>query len=98
MNKGGEQNIIVDSWLGFADSKEGAISRYKKIKDDSTINKAIQLIATEIYSEYSVPIEEILEDFDVQGKFVLKKNDFIKEKDKNNIGNYIQEKYPKLVL
>ena len=77
MNKCGERNIIVDSWLGFADSKEGAIARYKQIKDEKVINNAICNIARELYSDYKMPIEDILDDYTVKGRMLLKENRLI---------------------
>lgn len=34
MNKGGKRNIVIDPWLGFADSIEGANSRFKALYDE----------------------------------------------------------------
>ena len=95
--KDGKQDIVIDSWLGFADSIEGAIARYKKIKDDSTINKAIQLIASEIYAEFDVPIDEILSEYDVKGKMIIVKDSILTTKNKNDIGEFAKEHFSQLV-
>ena len=98
MNKGKGRNIIVDPWLGFADTKEGAIARYKKIKDQRFLDNAICMIAKELYNGYRVHIDDIKDEYDIKAKMEIKEEDFLSEKDIENITAQTKTHFPNLIL
>lgn len=88
-------NIVIDPWLGFADSKEGAIARYKALVSNSDIKKAMEK-AKRIYLD--------LKDFpDDENRYItigkLKLLPIEHNKDEIiKLGEYIRKNYPDVVI
>lgn len=95
MNQEKDLNIVVDPWLGFADSKENAIARYKSIIPNEKIKRAM---------------EDVKEDFFVLNEFLLYENDYVvirklkllpRECNKDEtikLGEYIKENFSEVVI
>lgn len=42
MNKGEGRDIVVDPWLGFADTEQGAIERFKQVYSENDFKKGLE--------------------------------------------------------
>ena len=94
----GRKNIVVDSWLGFTDSKEGAIARYKQMKTDRDIQSAVYDIANQYFiGKNEMPYDEIEHDYYIKTRMGFEECCDIRDKDIQNIADYAKEHFPNLI-
>ncbi len=98
MNSGKNRNIVVDPWLGFADTKGGAISRYKGLRDERYLNNAISILAKPLYSGYKMHIDDIKEEYNIRAKIEIQEEDFLSKQDIENIATQTKIHFPNLIL
>ena len=94
MNTGRKQDIIIDPWLGFADSKSGAIARFKKIYNNEDYEKAIKITSGIFCRKKELEYDEFQKKYSTKTSFVFEpaeKN--ITEKQKRQLGEYTQIMY-----
>lgn len=95
----GKKNIVVDPWLGFTDSKEGAIARYKQMKTDRDIRSAIYDVANQYFvGKNEMPFDEIEHDYYIKTRIGIEECGDVKDKDIQNISDYAKEHFPNLIL
>ena len=99
MNTGKGKNIVVDPWLGFTDSKEGAIARYKQMKTDRDIRSAIYDVANQYFvGKNEMPFDEIEHDYYIKTRIGFEECYDVRDKDIQNLSDYTKEHYPNLIL
>lgn len=96
----GKDDIIVDPWLGFADSISGANEKYKQLLIDKDINKEIRTHRSLFRLEKSTPDNIINPDKDYELKTAIKyiPAEYSNEKDMAEIGYYTRCFHPELIL
>ena len=92
--------IVIDSWLGFADSISGARAKYKAVYGDKKIKSLSQYCKSmfRVYcaEKYNKIID--LNDYDVETKLVIIPNDRYTDNDYKKLAEYGKEKYPNLLI
>ena len=93
-NKKGEQNYVVDPWLGFADGKEGAIARFKEIYKKRDYFEAESFMRNMFRCDKRLSREEFEEQYEIRTGFYFKKTepDMTREQ-KEYLGLYAREVY-----
>ena len=76
MNKHSKKDIVIDPWLGFADSISGAVSRFKKIYDEEDFDELISFLKEHIktYEEEGKSSENFDKDYVIKKSFSIKKS------------------------
>lgn len=99
MNKGGDKNIVIDRWLGFADNSQGAAGRYKQLYDGD-LDVYENMHKKLFYIEKMSKGEEIkLDDYVCKMKFsYIPVEEFKNQEDKEKLGFYIGTDYPEALL
>lgn len=73
MNSRKEKDIIIDPWLGFADSKTGAIARFKQIYRDRDIKDYISMHKSAFrYNLLSENPDANMDDYEMKTEFIFK--------------------------
>lgn len=103
MDEDGKMETIVDPWLGFADSLEGAQERLKSALDDSELPEAIPILNSVIYDNYDKLyncLGELRKNVGLEHTFSIVPNEkFQYDKDTyKKFGDYVKYKYPELIL
>lgn len=94
-----EKDIIVDSWLNFADYKNGAVARFKGIFDD-------EIRDCEKFHKKLFTLEKLKkegkynpEDYKMEAGFVFAPREINATKyEKERLGDYARNIYPELIL
>lgn len=91
-NKKGEQNYVIDPWLGFADGKEGAIARFKEIYKKRDFFEAESFMRNMFRCDKRLSREEFEEQYETRTGFYFQKTepDMTREQ-KEYLGLYARE-------
>ena len=95
MNKKDEKkNIVVDPWLGMADTVEGAFARYKKLYQEDDYSGVINNAIFDCKKNGLNP-----DDYEIRAKFVIEPVDDISTRyQKVIIGDNIRNEFQDFVL
>ena len=90
--KEGKQNYVIDPWLGFADSKEGAIARFKEIYKKRDVFEAESYMRNIFCCNHEIAREELEEQYETRTGFYFKKTEpDITREQKEYLGLYARE-------
>ncbi|MCD8025230.1 MAG: hypothetical protein LUE64_06810 [Candidatus Gastranaerophilales bacterium] len=64
----GKRNIVIDPWLGFSDSKEGAIARYKQLYGKKDYSEAISVFKGIFCCSKKMNYGDFAEKYNIEGK------------------------------
>ena len=95
MNKEKERNVVIDPWLGFADSKEGAMDRYKSFVPASTLRCAYNLAKRNFINSQDFPPD--IENYVAVGKLKFLESKNTKE-ELEKLGEFIRGNYPEAII
>lgn len=95
MNKEKDLNIVIDPWLNFVDSKEGAIGRYKSLVSAKDLKLAYNKAKRNFFSKYDFPPDE--RNYVVIGKLKLSEFESTQE-ELERLGEYIKLNFPKAII
>ncbi len=99
MNTGGERNIILDPWFGFADTKEGAIAKYKIFFNHINLKKAISYAYCNAFKKLLVPkSNKVIKKYNIKSHLGIEEYKDFNEDGKQNMTAYAKENYPNLVI
>jgi hypothetical protein len=99
-NKKEKDKIVVDSWLGFADSVSGAKERYKHLYSDKKINNIIE-IKKDMFKQHKLKKDGVLIDFndyDIRYNMQFYPVDNLKRDVIKELGMYSRIMFENLVL
>lgn len=96
----GKDSVIVDAWLGFADSLSGAREKYKKIFIDENIEQEIKKHSSLFKLEKSRrgDVVDPDKDYELKTSIIYAPVEFPIKKDMEKIGYYSRRFYPELIL
>ncbi len=100
VNPNPKDEIVIDSWMGFADSKSGAIDRYKSIFNQ----KKLEAQLSYHYSMFRLMEAEKgnglinPDDYKLETKYTFYYDDVFPPKDMKKLGLYAKKMYPRLVI
>jgi len=99
MNMGGEKNIVIDPWLGFADSESGAIARYKEIYGENLKKEAINLLRTVFCFQKRMTIDEFNKKYSAKTTTVFDPHDkYATDYQKKRLGEYARKTFDGIML
>lgn len=99
MNRGGEKNIVIDPWLGFADSKEGAVARFKQIYDERDYREAISTFRGLFCCQKEITREEFDEKYDIKTSFEFRPTEpYTTRYQLKKLGEYARIMYDGIVI
>ncbi len=95
-----KDKIIIDSWLGFADSTSAAKGKYKQVFGDTQLrelaSKHRSLFRLNKYMETGTFIN--YDDYEMRQHFVFKPVDKLKQEEKEYLGFYSRVMYDNTIL
>ncbi len=94
---------VVDSWFGFADTIEGAKTRYAKLTDESKFKKSKMKAINQFTNLYKSKEESSKGTFDINNyeikqRIVFEKKEGSLPRDDHNIRQLFEDKFPQLIL
>jgi len=98
MNTRERQDIVIDPWLGFADYKQGAYSRYKQLYLDDLENYKNMHKKLFIIEKLKEGEEINLEDYEMRTGFLLRETGYSTLEDREKLGELVAGAYPESVL
>ncbi len=99
MNKGGKQDIVIDPWLGFADSKSGAIARFKQMYDEKDYKKALAISTTLFCCGNKMTKKEFEEKYEVKAHMdFVSQNKYTTTYEKKRLGEYALMMYNNILI
>lgn len=96
----GKDNIIVDAWMGFADSLSGAREKYKEVFTNKDIENEIKNHRS-IFRVQKSTKDKLIDpdkDYELKTKIRFAPAEFSTQKSMKEIGFYTRCFYPELVL
>ncbi len=100
LNTRKEQDIVIDPWFGFADFKQGAVSRFKQVYLDKT--EHFKTMQQKLFAEQKAKKGEKFNpnDYEMRTKFLFNRlySDFSSKEEKEKLGELVLEQYPKTAL
>ena len=96
LNPDNEKKFVVDPWLSFADSKEGAKGKFKALYGEDYL-KDIKKKTLKFYKDYGPDINK--DDIEVRGKFIFEPCDSpVPEDGIKKSGRLLRKEFPELVI
>ncbi len=99
MNRGGKKDIVIDPWLGFADSKSGAIARFKQIYSEEDYKEAISILRGLFCADKMITYDEFAQKYDTKtGFYFMPAENDLEEFQKFALGQYARAKFKGILL
>ena len=98
MNEG-EKDIVIDSWMSFADTKEGAISRYKDIYDKKDQDAAVDYSIKKLCKQHSLEEKYVRTTYRIKSRMDFAPADpYATAYQLKRLGEYARENYKGIVI
>ncbi len=97
LNVAKKQDIVIDPWFGFADTKQGAISRFKRVYKDDT-EKIQRECSEKFYNLFHRREGFNLDDYEIRTEFVFAPRERLSDFEKEEVGKYAKATYPGVLL
>ena len=99
-NKDEKNKVVIDSWMGFADSMSGAMQRYKAIYNEKQLKDKLKFHRSMFRINYAEKYNKLVDynDFYLSTKLFVKPEEKFDENQLQLLGLNCRLKYPELVV
>ena len=99
-NKDENNKVVIDSWMGFADSMSGAMQKYKAIYNEKQLKDKLKFHRSMFRVNYAEKYNKIVDynDFYLSTKLFFKPEEKFDENQLQMLGINLRLKYPELVV